>query len=66
MIPLAKAGEIFYISGNRQLAAGLGAFDDQGLEIRAGSIDRRGQAGGAGSKNNDTVVTFIRHRVSVT
>jgi hypothetical protein len=48
------------------LSAGLGAFDNQRLKIRSGTINRCGKTSSAGAKNDYTVVTFLIHPVSVT
>src|SRR5207249_9477972 len=54
------------LGGDRQLAARLRARDDQRLELRARGIERRGQARGAGTEDDDVPVALAgRHRFSI-
>ena len=59
---VGEAGEVLDLGGQHQLAARLVTraarltLDDQGFEVRPGGVDRRGEAGGAGSDDDDRVM----------
>jgi len=55
-------GPVIHLSGGGQLAAGLQAGDQQGLEIRTRSINRRTVAGRAGAQNDHAGMTISRHQ----
>ena len=64
---LGEAGVVLDIGGDHQLPALLEAGDQHRLQHRAGGIDRRRIAGGAGAQNNDAGVARgggWRHGVS--
>ncbi len=63
---LGPAGKVFNEGGDGELAAGLVAFEDERLEVRAGGVDGGGEARAAGSEN-DGVADFVRggHRDSI-
>jgi hypothetical protein len=44
----------------------LNPFNNERLEIGAGGVNRGSETGGAGAENDETVVTFFLHAVSVT
>ena len=44
-----EAGVVLDVGGDRELAAGLGALEHQRGEVGARGVERRGQAGGAGT-----------------
>ncbi len=46
------AGEVFDQGGDGELAAGLVAFEDEGLEVGAGGVDGGGEAGAAGAEDD--------------
>src|SRR3954468_6043709 len=47
-----KSGKIFYQRGERELAAGLVAFEDERLQVGAGGINGGSQAGASGAENH--------------
>ncbi len=47
------AGEVFDEGGDGELAAGLVAFEDEGLEIGARGVDGSGKAGAAGAEDDE-------------
>src|SRR5262249_16947349 len=62
---LWKAGIIFHICRDRELAAGLRSLDHDGLEVRARRIDRRGQPRGAGADDEHAMMDFFIHKFYV-
>jgi hypothetical protein len=53
------AGKVFDEGGDGELAAGLVAFEDEGLEVGAGGVDGGGEACAAGAED-DGVADFVR------
>ena len=49
---LGPAGKVFHQRGDGELASGLVAFQDERLEVGAGSIDGSGKAGASGTQND--------------
>ena len=58
---LGPAGKVFDQGGDGELAAGLMALEDEGLEIGAGGVDGGGESGAAGAED-DGVADFVRCR----
>jgi hypothetical protein len=58
---IGPAGEVFDQGGDGELAAGLVALEDEGLEVGAGGVDGGGEASAAGAEN-DRVADFVRSR----
>src|SRR2546430_5172788 len=52
---LWEAGIILDVRRDHELSPRDGASDDERLQVRPGRIDRRGQAGGAGTDDDDIV-----------
>ena len=59
---LGPAGEVFDQGGDGELAAGLVAFKDEGLEVGAGGVDGGSEAGAAGAKD-DSIAGFVGSRI---
>src|SRR5580704_2015314 len=59
-----EAGEIFHECGERKLAAGLVAFDDERLQIRACRV-QRGRVSGATGTDDDYVAAFAHALLAV-
>ena len=51
--PFREAREIFDLGGRRQLPAGLGALQDEWVQVGACSVDGGGESGAAGSEDDD-------------
>lgn len=49
---LGPAGEVFDEGCDGELAAGLVAFEDEGLEVGTGGVDGRGQSRAAGAEDD--------------
>ena len=49
---VGPAGEVFDERGDGELAAGLVAFEDEGLEVGAGGVDGGSEAGAAGAEDD--------------
>jgi hypothetical protein len=58
---LGKTGIVLYLRRDRQLAAGLRAFDHERVNVRARVVQRRRQAGRPGAEYDDSVM-FAAHR----
>jgi hypothetical protein len=58
---VGPAGKVFDEGGDGELAAGLVAFEDEGLEVGAGGVDGGSEACAAGAEN-DGVADFVRSR----
>ena len=58
---LGPAGEVFDERGDRELAAGLVAFEDERLEVGAGSVDGSGKAGASGAEDDGVARRVFRH-----
>ncbi len=58
---LGPAGEVFDQRGDRELPAGLVAFEDERLEIGAGSVDGSGKAGAPGAEDDSVARRIFRH-----
>ena len=58
---VGEAWVVFDIRGDGELAAGLDALDQDGLEHRARRIDRRRVAGGTGANDHDLGVGGLAH-----
>jgi hypothetical protein len=56
------AGEVFYQGGDGELAAGLMAFEDEGLEVRACGVDGGGESGAAGAEDDGVASRIFRHK----
>ena len=56
-----ETGIVLDIGGDGQLAAGLDAGDDDGVQRGARGIDGGGPAGGAGTDNGDADSTSLGH-----
>ena len=54
------AGEVFDEGGDGELAAGLVAFEDEGLEVGTGSVDGGGETGAAGAEDDGVVGGGVR------
>ena len=50
-----ETGEILNVRGERKLAAGLVAIENEGLQVRARSVNRGGEAGTATADDDDIV-----------
>jgi hypothetical protein len=48
-----KPGEILHFAGGRELAARLGALEDERIEVGSRGVDRRRQSGAAGADDHD-------------
>ena len=59
---VGKTRIVLDVGGDGELAAGLDALDQHGLEHRARGIDRRGVAGRAGTDDDDLGMDRGRHR----
>ena len=57
---LRPAGKVLHQRGHRELAAGLVALQNQGVEAGAGGVDGGGESGAAGAKNYG--IASIIHR----
>ncbi len=57
-----KSGKIFDQRGQRKLAAGFVAFDDQRLKVGAGGVERRGVSGATGSDDDDVANVLHKRR----
>jgi len=55
------AGEVFDQGGDGELASGLVAFEDEGLEVGTGSVDGGGEAGAAGAEDDGVAGRVFRH-----
>jgi len=55
------AGKVFDQRGDGELAAGLVAFEDEGLEVGAGSVDGGGESGAAGAEDDGVASRVFRH-----
>jgi hypothetical protein len=61
-----EAGVVFDIGGDGELAAGLRAVDDEGLEVGAGGVDGGGQSRRPRADDDDFAVQgLFRHVVSL-
>ena len=49
---LGPAGKVLDQRGDGELAAGLVAFEDEGLEVGAGGVDGGGESGAAGTEDD--------------
>jgi hypothetical protein len=58
---VGKAWIVFHIGGDGELAAGLDALEQDGLEHGAGRIDRRRVAGGSRADNHDLGMGRLAH-----
>ena len=58
---VGPAGKVFDQRGDGQLAAGLVAFEHQGLEVRAGGVDGGGQSGAAGTEDDGIASIVFWH-----
>ena len=58
---LGPAGEVFDERGDGELAAGLVAFEDEGLEVGAGGVDGGGKAGASGAEDDSVACRVFRH-----
>src|ERR1700679_851310 len=55
------AGEVFDEGGDGELAAGLVALEDEGLEIGAGSGEGSGEAGASGTEDDGVASRIFWH-----
>jgi len=55
------AGEVFDERGDGELAAGLVAFEDEGLEVGAGGVDGGSEAGAAGAEDDGIAYGGVGH-----
>src|SRR5258705_10370534 len=58
---LGPARKIFHQCGDGELPAGLVAFEDQRLEIRACCVDGGGKSGAPGAEDNGVARRVFRH-----
>jgi len=58
---VGPAGEVFNQRGDRKLAAGLVAFKDERLEVRAGSVDGCSKARAAGAEDDSVAYGGFGH-----
>ena len=56
-----EAGIVLHVGGDGELAAGLDALDQNRLEHGAGSVDRSGIAGRAGTDDDNLRMDRGRH-----
>src|ERR1700733_15390005 len=59
---LGPAGKVFYQRGDGELAAALMAFEDEGLEVRAGSVDGGCESRAAGTEDDGVAGCVFRHK----
>ena len=62
---LGPAGKVFDQRGDGELAAGLVAFEDERLEVGAGSVDGSGESGAAGAEDDSVARRVFRHMDSI-
>lgn len=55
------AGKVFYQRGDGELSAGLVAFEDKRLEVRAGSVDGSGKSGASGAEDDSVAGRVFGH-----
>jgi hypothetical protein len=58
---LGPAGKVFNQRGDGELAAGLVAFEDQGLEVGAAGVDGSSESGATGTEDNNVVRKIFGH-----
>ncbi len=58
---LGPAGKVFYQRGDGELAAGLVAFEDERLEVGAGSVDGSGKSGASGAEDDSVAGRVFGH-----
>ena len=59
---LGPSGEVFYQGGDGELAAGFVAFQDERLEVGAGSVDGGSQACAAGTEDDSVAGWIVGHK----
>lgn len=50
-----EPGVVLHLGGQHELAPRCGTLEDDGCEVRTGRVERGGEAGGAGSDDDDVV-----------
>jgi hypothetical protein len=58
---LGPTGKVFNQRGDGELAAGLVAFEDQGLEVGAAGVDGSSESGATGTEDNNVVRKIFGH-----
>jgi hypothetical protein len=58
---LGPAGKVFDQGGDRELAAGLVALEDERLQVRTAGVDGRGKARTTGAEDNSVACSGFRH-----
>ncbi len=58
---LRPAGKVLHQRGDRELAAGLVAFEDERLQVGAGGVNSSGKAGAAGAQDDGVVRGDLGH-----
>ncbi len=58
---LGPAGEVFDQRGDGELAAGLVALEDEGLEVGAGGVDGGGESGATGTEDDCVACRDLWH-----
>src|SRR5205085_735373 len=61
---LGEAGIVLDVARDHQLPAPLEAFDDEGLEVRAGAVERSCVTGGAAADDDQLAHSVVVHNSS--